>query len=185
MELINGYYQDAEKRTYKVTDDQLFVYDIEKGIFEPLLSYQEFVLQFLNNLLVKKNIVELASNYSDIVYLVYPNMDCPTEDEAKDALRYGFANHEIEVSEPKGWFEEKQDEFSNFVKNIEEQTEKCFLPLTPQQSLDEIDKEIEFLECEINRLCNDKYNLESELENVGDSLSILLYKKEKLESELL
>lgn len=74
----NGYYQDTEIRTYKVTDDQIFLYNEKKFIFEPLLEYQAFIVQYKNNLLINKNIIELHAP-SGSVFLMYRNCDSPDD----------------------------------------------------------------------------------------------------------
>ena len=170
MELTNGYYEDAEKRIYKVTDEQVFIY--EKAKFVPLLGHQEFVMQLLNNLLVKKNIVELVD--SSISFLVYPDGDCPDEvnpcasviDEQNmnhvvDSLRYAFSNYETVVS---------SDVFCNFDLRIE-------LPLTP-------DQEIDLLESDMESLYVDRRHLVEQLDEIDSHIFDLDIKIAKLQKDI-
>ena len=158
MELISGYYEDAENRTYKVTEDCIYLYDGSN--FKPMLSCQEFVLQFCNNLLVKKNIVELTVLGGDII-LIYHDMDCPSTDgHMVDALRYSFSNFEAVVKQDVGF---SDDCFMGYDERIE-------LPMTPDQEIDYLESELETLHYDkaeiidkLNRIENDIKTIESQL----------------------
>lgn len=186
MELVNGYYQDAEIRTYKVTDDQIFLYNKDRRVFEPLLEYQTFVMQYKNNLLVKKNIIELfATNGS--VHLMYPDCDCPDEGKANemDTLASVFANYEgILAPQESSFYKELSDITDRFCKKLEEDTERILLPFTPEQELEQLKKEIFDIENEIEKQQEIAHKTHYEIKDREYELSCLINKKMNLEREL-
>lgn len=131
MDLTNGYYEDCNKKLYKVEADQ--IYFRAETEWKPLLYPQNFVMYWKHGLLTKKDICELE--LENCTLPLYLEGDCPEEaatlpltvDEEIFLLEEELDSLDINYSKALCAYDSKSDELfgiQGILDRIEEQKGK-------------------------------------------------------------